>query len=224
MFTTPASTLTRKETARYTLPVAVTEPGGRAHPGGYHGRGEVLRAHIVAVAGKLFAQDGIRAVGVNRVTAEAGISKKTLYKYFPSKDDLVIAYLDAIDQPVRDAAIAAATSAGDDPREQLLGIFDHLARQADSEEFRGCAFASTTIELPPSHPARIRAIEHKDRLRAFLRETAGRAGATDPGTLATHLLLLYDGAMIQARILASPAPAHEAQAAAAMLIALAAKK
>ena len=54
----------------------------------YHGRGEPLRAHIIEVAGALFTRDGVRAVGVNRVTAEAGISKKTLYKYFPSKDDL----------------------------------------------------------------------------------------------------------------------------------------
>lgn len=190
--------------------------------GAYHGRGEPLRAHIVEVAGALFARDGVRAVGVNRVTAEAGISKKTLYKYFPSKDDLVVAYLSAMDQPIRDAVTSAALSAGDDPRDQLLGIFDHLAREAGRADFRGCAFASTVIELPPDHPARLRAAEHEAHLHAFLRETAARAGAADPGALATHMLLLYHGAAIHARIQLSASPVHAARSAAAALIELAA--
>jgi AcrR family transcriptional regulator len=202
--------------------VAATAPGAGNGRSAYHRRGEPLRAHIVEVASTLFTRDGVRAVGVNLVTAEAGISKKTLYKYFPSKDDLVVAYLSAMDQPIRDAITSAALSAGDDPRDQLLGIFDHLAREARRVDFRGCAFASTITELPPGHPARLCAAEHEAHLHAFLSETAARAAAADPGALATHLLLLYHGAAIHARIQLSASPVHAARSAAAALIELAA--
>jgi AcrR family transcriptional regulator len=200
--------------------MAAIAHGTDVHGIASHGRGEPLRAHIVEVAGNLFARDGVRAVGVNRVTTEAAISKKTLYKYFPSKDELVVAYLDMRDQPVRDAIAAAALSAGEDPRNQLLGIFNHLAREAEREDYSGCIFAKTISELPKDHPARVRACEHKEQLRAFLQGIATEAGASAPNALAARLLLLYDGAAAAASIHASPVPVHDARAAAADLIAL----
>src|SRR6266436_2481988 len=105
-----------------------------------------MRGRILETADRLFYLQGIRAVGVDTVAAEAGISKRTLYNHFPSKDALIVAYLSRRLVPVE--------SSDASPEAQLFGVFDRLERSFASDDFRGCRFVNAVAELgEPSHPA-----------------------------------------------------------------------
>src|SRR3954463_7767400 len=98
-----------------------------------------MQARILATADRLFYQEGIRAVGVDTVAAEVGISKRTLYNYYPSKDDLIVAYLTRRLRPLPLTDTPAAA--------QILGDFDRLERSFASGRFRGCPFVNAVAEL-----------------------------------------------------------------------------
>ena len=166
---------------------------------------------ILAAADRLFYQHGIRAVGVDAVAAEAGVSKRTLYNYYATKDDLIAAYLVA-----RFKHIAPSDAPA---REQILGYFDYLERAFARPDFRGCPYVNAVCELSdPKHPAAGIAMQFKEQRRQWLRVLLERLGAGNAEALATQLQLLAEGALSAALVRGDPALARAARAAAEVLI------
>ncbi|SDE34040.1 TetR/AcrR family transcriptional regulator [Nocardioides lianchengensis] len=150
------------------------------------------RDRLVAAAERLFYADGIHAVGVDRLCAEAEVSKRSLYQHFAGKDDVIVAMLEA-----RGAALRSMGDPGADapPRERVLGVFDALERAAQDDGFRGCPFVGAATELKdPAHPASVTARQHKEALTAWFAERAREADVAEPDALALQLTLLFDGA------------------------------
>jgi AcrR family transcriptional regulator len=175
---------------------------------------EAMRQRILETADRLFYGQGIRAAGVDTIAAEIGISKRTLYNYFPSKDDLIVAYLSRRIRPAEESQLA--------PAEQILGDFDRLERSFASGVFRGCPFVNAVAELKqPGHAANRIAIEFKDARRAWFRALLVRLDVADPDGLATQLMLLVDGAIAAAIVRGDPTMARAARDAAATLLAAA---
>ncbi|HKE39302.1 MAG TPA: helix-turn-helix domain-containing protein [Casimicrobiaceae bacterium] len=166
---------------------------------------------ILAAADRLFYLHGIRAVGVDAVAAEAGVSKRTLYNYYATKDDLIAAYLVARFNQVAPSDAPA--------REQLLGYFDHLERRFASADYRGCPYVNAVAELcDPKHPAAGIAQQFKEQRRQWMRALLERLGANDPEALATQLQLLVEGAVAANLVRGDPALARAARRAAEVLI------
>jgi AcrR family transcriptional regulator len=176
------------------------------------------RERILGTAFRLFYARGPRGVGVDTVIAESGVAKATLYKHFPRKDDLVLAYLDRVDQTWFGQLRAAARAAGDDPREQMAGMFDALASACRREGYHGCAFINTAAESQADSDVHARTVEHKNLVRAWVTDLASRAGAADPGQLARQLTLLLDGGLSAGVLDVDPATPAAAKAAARVLI------
>jgi AcrR family transcriptional regulator len=155
---------------------------------------------------------------VDKVIAESGVAKATLYKHFPSKDDLVVAYLDVSDTAWQEALRSAAEAAGPDPREQLVGMFDALVGAWRREGFHGCAFINTAAESEPGTRVHARTVEHKLAVRDWVRELARAAGARDADALARGLTLLLDGGLAAGVLDGDPAAAAAAKDAARALV------
>jgi AcrR family transcriptional regulator len=172
---------------------------------------EVMQERILKTADRLFYSQGIRAVGVDTVAAEIGISKRTLYNYFPSKDDLIIAYLSRRFIPIRNS--------DQPPLEQILQVFDWLERWFASDRFRGCAFANAVTELgDAAHPVCKIALGFKEQRRVWLRDILISVGVADPEGLSMQLAILVEGAIASALIRGDPAMARAAKAAAHVLL------
>ncbi|CAL79643.1 putative transcriptional regulator, TetR family [Bradyrhizobium sp. ORS 278] len=154
------------------------------------------RSRILAAANKLFYADGIRAVSVDAVAEKAGITKKTLYYHFRSKDDLVAAYLDARDQPNLELFKRWFDEAKGGLPDKIAAIFSQLAVSARHPKWRGCGFLRTTAELAnlPGHPAIKIGAAHKKKFEAWLRQTFEQQGIAGASELARQMLLLLDGA------------------------------
>ncbi|MCI4062926.1 TetR/AcrR family transcriptional regulator [Micromonospora sp. R77] len=176
------------------------------------------RERILDTAFRLFYAYGPRGVGVDTVIAESGVAKATLYKHFPSKDDLVLAYLDKVDQAWFGALRSAARDAGDEPRAQLVGMFDALTGACRREGYHGCAFINTAAESPAGSPVHARTVEHKNVVRAWVTDLARRAGAAEPELLARQLTLLLDGGLAGGVLDADPAVAEAAKRTARALV------
>jgi AcrR family transcriptional regulator len=176
------------------------------------------RERILDTAFQLFYAHGPRGVGVDTVIAGSGVAKATLYKHFPRKDDLVLAYLDKVDQTWFGQLRAAARTAGEDPREQMVGMFDALASACRREGYHGCAFINTAAESRAGSDVHARTVEHKNVVRAWVTDLARRAGAADPDQLARQLTLLLDGGLSAGVLDADPATPAAAKAAARVLV------
>jgi len=176
------------------------------------------RERILDTAFRLFYAHGPRGVGVDTVIAESGVAKATLYKHFPRKDDLILAYLDKVDQAWFGALRAAARTAGEDPREQLVGMFDALASSCRREGYHGCAFINTAAETASGSDVHARTVEHKNVVRAWVTDLARRACADDPALLARQLTLLLDGGLAAGVLDADPATPAAAKAVARALV------
>ncbi|WP_406044870.1 TetR/AcrR family transcriptional regulator [Micromonospora sp. NBC_00898] len=176
------------------------------------------RERILDSAFRLFYAYGPRGVGVDTVIAESGVAKATLYKHFPRKDDLVLAYLDKVDQAWFGQLRAAARAAGDDPRTQMVGMFDALSSGCRREGYHGCAFINTAAESETGTDVHTRTVEHKQVVRAFVTDLARRAGAADPELLARQLTLLLDGGLASGVLDVDPAAPAAAKAAAQALV------
>ena len=176
------------------------------------------RERVLRTAAELFYADGFHAVGVDLIVERAGVAKTTLYRHFPSKDDLIVAYLQ--DANVKFWAwFDAALDPTAPPREQIVGLFDAVAALAASRTCLGCAFQAAAAEFPDTgHPGHAVALAHKQAVRARLRDLARDGGADDPAALADGLLLLMDGAFAAARMYGRSSPAtHVATSARALL-------
>ena len=153
------------------------------------------RERIVSAAIKLFYGEGIRRVSMDAVAANAGVTKRTLYYHFKSKDDLVAAYLAARDQP--NLALFKSWFAETDGglAAKVQSIFLHLARAARHPKWQGCGFLRTSVELAnmPGHPAIKIGAAHKKKFEDWLRLTFEAAGIANSLQLARQILLLLDG-------------------------------
>lgn len=177
------------------------------------------RDRVLAAASRLFYEHGVRAVGVDRVAAESGVGKMSLYRHFPSKDHLVVAVLEMRDGPALAAIEAMADAVSGSPKQRLQGVFDALEQAVGNPAWHGCAFANTALELHDAdHPARQVAERHKARTVAFFERLAGDGGAERPHDLAEQLTVLLDGAMVAVQVRADPAAARPAAQAARTLI------
>jgi AcrR family transcriptional regulator len=183
------------------------------------------RERIFAVAKDMFYRRGIRAVGVETICAEAGATKMSLYRTYPSKDELVAAYLRDRDGKYWgwwDRTVAAHPG---NARAQLVAVFESIASKAMRPDYRGCPFTNAAIEFPePDHPGRAVAAENKRELRARLRDLAKQAGARDAAALADGLLLLAEGAYTISQTLGPSGPTKHLVAAVEALIAANLKK
>ena len=174
---------------------------------------------IAAVAAARFHECGITATGVDALSRAAGVSKRTIYERFGSKDGLVLAAYESLDLPVYRMFTAAIEQKITDPREQLDAFFSQLEPILGSADFRGCPFTNAASELPdPGHPAHEVVRRHKERLRRWLRRRAKEAGAADPGELSRRLMLVFAGAQAQALIEQSGRAARDARRLAAELV------
>ncbi|WP_437585476.1 TetR/AcrR family transcriptional regulator [Sorangium sp. So ce1000] len=157
------------------------------------------RSHILEVAERLFYAEGYRAVGVDRLIAEAEVAKATFYRHFRTKDDLLVAVLDARDARFRAWLAGRVEALEDDPRNRPLAVFDALAELFAADDFRGCAFLNTMVEVASrSHPAHEAAQRHKQRLIDYFEGLLRDAGVPAASALAPQLLLLIDGAIVTA--------------------------
>lgn len=176
------------------------------------------RQRILDTAFRLFYARGIRAVGVDTIIAESGVAKATFYKHFPGKDDLVVAYLDRVDEVWSGQLHAAAEAAGTEPAAQLVGLFDALTTACRRDGYRGCAFINAAAESMPGTPVHDRTVTHKQAVLAWVTDLAEQAGARDPAGLARALTLLLDGGLASGALDADPAAAQQAREAAAALV------
>jgi AcrR family transcriptional regulator len=170
-----------------------------------------MQERILETADRLFYGQGIRAVGVDTIAAEIGISKRTLYNYFPSKDELIVAYLSRRLRP--------APASDLPPVQQILGNFERMERTFASGVFRGCPFVNAVAELKESaHAANKIAFAFKEQRRVWFRDLLARLAVDDPDTLALQLQLLADGAIAAALVRGDPKVAVTAGQAARTLL------
>lgn len=179
---------------------------------------ESARERVLRVAGELFSELGFHAVGIDLIIERAGVAKATLYRHFPTKDDLIAGYLEAANERFW-AWFDAAVDTTLPPAETLARVFDAVATLATSPICLGCSFQKAAAEFPErTHPGHHVAVAHKDAVRERLRQLARSAGASRPGELADALLLVMDGAFAAARVYGPDNPGRQAGTAARALI------
>ena len=170
-----------------------------------------MKERILETADRLFYLQGIRAVGVDTIAAEIGISKRTLYNHFPSKDALISAYLER--------RFVQPRASDKPPAEQILATFDSLERRFASKDFRGCPFVNAVAELgTEDQSVRKVAIAFKESRRLWFRDRLVELGVADAEALATQLTLLVDGSIAQDLVRNDPAMARAAKEAAKVLL------
>ena len=167
------------------------EANGRVEP--------EARERILDTAYELFAHHGVRAVGVDEVIERAGVAKATLYRHFPSKDDLVLAFLERRERRwTLDWVEAEAKRGGSAPEEQLLAIFDAFDGWFRRDDFEACSFINVMLEMGPNHPARHASVQHLENIRSIVRRLAGEAGIRDTDSFARSWHILMKGSIVSA--------------------------
>ena len=172
------------------------------------------KERILEAAAKLFYRDGVRAVSVESIAGKAGVTKRTLYYHFRSKDDLIAAYLDERDQPNLALFQRWFAEAEGGPAERVEAIFRNLARSARHPKWKGCGFLRTSVELMefPGHPAIVAGRLHKKHVEDWLCEMIGDR------LTARQVVLLMDGAFSVVLLHRDPSYMEAAGAAAARLV------
>jgi AcrR family transcriptional regulator len=162
-------------------------------------RARPARERILETAYDLFASRGIRDVGVDEIIERSGVAKATLYRHFPSKDALVLAFLDRREQLWTHGFVeAGAKKRGRTPEEQLLAIFDVFDGWFRSKEFEACSFINVLLELGPRHEAGKASIDYLENIRGVVRSLAEEAGLRDPESFARSWHILMKGSIISA--------------------------
>jgi AcrR family transcriptional regulator len=158
------------------------------------------RERIDRTAYQLFSRYGIRAVGVDTLAARAGVAKMTLYKHYPSKDELALAFLRRREELwTRSWLQRDAERRGRTPGAKLLAIFDVFDKWFRRSDFEGCAFAKALLEhADRGHPVRIAAVKHIGTIRTFVKQLAEEACMRDPDGFASQWLMLMTGCIVAA--------------------------
>ncbi|MBL7260294.1 TetR/AcrR family transcriptional regulator [Paractinoplanes lichenicola] len=153
------------------------------------------RQRLLGTATQIFYADGIHAVGVDRIVAEAKVTRATFYRHFPSKDDLVVTYLQEVHQMER-GAITAAIAAQATAADSLLAVADTIAGMIRRPGFRGCAFLNAAAEFPdPAHPVHQQIIAHRQWFLDTLTTLMAQVAQESSDAAARHFVMLRDGAM-----------------------------
>src|SRR5438552_8219710 len=170
-----------------------------------------MKERILETADRLFYLRGIRAIGVDTIAAEIGISKRTLYNHFPSKDALITAYLGR--------RFVLPRPSTRPPAAQILATFDSLERRFSAKDFRGCPFVNAVAELgSEDQSVRKIAVEFKESRRLWFRDLLVQMGVANAEALATQLAVLVDGSIAQDLVRNDPAMARAAKDAAMVLL------
>lgn len=177
------------------------------------------RDHLVETAAELFRRNGYHATGIDRILAESGCAKMTLYKHFRSKDELILAALRRRDEQFRNALMRAVERRAESPRGRLLVVFERLGELIAEPDFSGCMFVNAAGEFAaPDDPIHAAAAEHKRLIGTYLAKLAAQAGAAEPAALARALMLLIEGTVVMAHVAGTRTAAADARRAATVLI------
>src|SRR5580704_11709942 len=177
------------------------------------------RQRILETADRLFYQEGVRAVGIDRIIAQAGVAKMTLYTHFPSKDNLILAVLKYREESVLEFFRSAMERHARKAKNPLRAFFAALKEWFETPGFRGCAFQNAAVELAdPTHPGTEFVRGHKQRFGEFLRGLVEGTVGTTAAKVAPAVALLVEGAIVTALIQGSPDPADVARDAALKLV------
>jgi AcrR family transcriptional regulator len=158
------------------------------------------RERLLEAAYELFSQRGIRAVGTEELIEHAGVSRATLYRHFPSKDDLVLAFLQRREHRwTREFVEAEARRRGETPRERLLAIFDVFDEWFHEDDFEGCSFVNVLLETADvEHPVGRASAAHLEYIRSVVRLLAEEAGIEDSAEFAHSWHILMKGSIVAA--------------------------
>ncbi|MFC9693890.1 TetR/AcrR family transcriptional regulator [Kribbella sp. NPDC056951] len=166
------------------------------------------RSRLLETATRIFYTEGIHAVGIDRIVAEAKVTRATLYRHFPSKEELVVAYLQAVSQLDR-AQIDDAVTSGQPPTEIVRTVAKSITDGITSGHFRGCAFLNAVAEYPDAeHPVHKAVLAHREWFADTITSLFAQIGDTPPEPAARHFVMLRDGAMA-AGCLTNPAQVGE---------------
>ena len=177
------------------------------------------RDQLIDTALDLFSREGFQGTGIDRILAESGVAKMTLYNHFKSKDELILAVLRRRDETFRNWFMREVERRGSSPRNQLLAIFDVLEEWFSEGDYGGCLFINATAEFGDrTDSVRDSCAEHKKLVIDYLIGLSSKAGAADPEELAFSLNLLADGAIVTAQVFGMPEAARRARKAADILI------
>ena len=177
------------------------------------------RDQLIQTALELFAKNGIHATGVDSIVEQSGVTKKTLYAHFHSKEELVMAALRHYDGLARNEFIRRVENGGKTPRARLLAVFDVAQQWFNQNNFYGCLFINTIGEYSGNDtPIRQICKEYKKLVKGYIHSLCEQAGAKDPQGLAEELALLLEGATVTAQVSQNPKTAKIAKRAANVLI------
>jgi len=177
------------------------------------------RDDLVQNALKAFYKGGFRAIGMDKLAAETGVSKTAIYKHFRTKEDLIVATLRLRDEQFRNWMVRRVEALASTPREQLLATFDALGEWFREPEFKSCMFIKASSEYQDrDHPIHAIAAEHKRLLHQYFKKLAVQAGAGNPDKLAHQVLIMKEGAIVLAHLHEPEEVAANARSAAAVLI------
>jgi AcrR family transcriptional regulator len=162
--------------------------------------GPDARERILEAAYELFSRQGIRAVGIDAIVERSGVARMTLYRHFPSKDALVLAFLERREQRwTKDWLQAEVEQRADDARERLLAIFDVFDGWFRHDDFEGCSFINVLLETAdPLHAHHRASTDYLARIRAYVRRLAADAGVADPDGFARQWHILMKGSIVAA--------------------------
>jgi AcrR family transcriptional regulator len=178
----------------------------------------ITREKILATAEQLIYQNGIQATGMDLLVKTSGVARKSIYRYFATKDEVAAAALNARDVRWMNWFRAESDQAPD-ARARILNMFTVLKGWFESEGFRGCAFINTAGEVgDPQDPIRLIAKLHKQKLLAYTLELCQQLDIADPEPLANQLLILMEGAITVARVMGDYSSADSAQAVARLIL------
>lgn len=159
------------------------------------GSTSAARARLLGTATKLFYAEGIHSVGIDRIIAEAQVTRATLYRHFAGKDDLVLAYLDQADRGIR-AGIEAARAGGQPAADTVRAVGRFITDGIQSPGFRGCAFLNAVAEYPdPAHPIHQAVLAHRQWFLDTVTGLLAEVGEEPADAAGRHLVMLRDGAM-----------------------------
>jgi AcrR family transcriptional regulator len=177
------------------------------------------REQIIDVALNLFYRGGFNATGIDKIVSASGVTKKTLYAHFKSKDELILATLRRRDELFRNNFMRSVERIGKTSRQKLDAIFDTIDEWFNSETFSGCMFINASAEFSAhDNPCHVVSAEHKRLMFVYIRELAEKAGAKNADALSEELNLLIEGATVQAHVCGDKKAAMKAKKMAQLFI------
>jgi AcrR family transcriptional regulator len=158
------------------------------------------RERILETAYDLFSRYGTKGVGIDRIVAESGVAKMTLYRNFASKDELILAFLERREERWTRAWLQATVeSKATKPGDRLLAIFDVFGEWFVREDFEGCSFINVMLEIEDrKHPVRVATVEQLSSIRSFVAELARETGVEDTDDFARKWHILMKGCIVAA--------------------------